>query len=165
MSYYIGLPLILLAALLEASVLPLFRVGGLQPNLVLILLVGWLMVRGAGEAFVLIPFGGIVLGLVDSAPMGTALLAMAPVALLHEARGAHLREGGIVLTIVFMVLMTLAYNVVYLTVFAIGGAAGNPIEAFASVAIPACFLNVVVLLPVYFVMTMASPDLRRVAYA
>ena len=57
-SYYVGLPLLLLVALVEASVLPMFRIGGLQPNLVLVLLVAWLMVRGAGEAFVLIPSAG-----------------------------------------------------------------------------------------------------------
>ena len=165
MSYYIGVPLILLAALIEASVLPLFRIGGIQPNLVLILLVAWLMVRGAREAFVLIPFGGIVLGLVDSAPLGTALLAMAPVALLDEVRGAQLREGGIVLTIAFMVLMTLIYHGVYLGVFALEGAAGSPLQAFIRVAVPACFLNVIVLVPTYFVFSMTSNDLRRSLYA
>jgi rod shape-determining protein MreD len=164
-SYYIGLPLVLLAALIEASVLPLFRIGGLQPNLVLVLLVAWLMARGAQEAFVLIPFGGVILGLVDSAPLGTALLALAPVALLQEIRGTRLSEGGIVLTIGFVVLMTLVYNAIYLAVFALEGITGDPAQAFAGVAIPACFLNVVMLIPTYFLLSLTSNDLRRSAYA
>jgi hypothetical protein len=61
--------------------------------------------------------------------------------------------------------MTLAYNIVYLAVFALQGASGNPLDAFLSIAVPACFLNVIVLLPVYFVLTAASQDLRRSVYA
>jgi rod shape-determining protein MreD len=164
-SYYVGLPLVLLAALMEASVLPLFRIAGLQPNLVLVLLVAWLTARGAREAFVLIPVGGIFLGLVDSAPLGTALLALAPVALLHEVRGSQLREGGIVLAIAFVVLMTLIYNAVYLAGFALDGAVGDPLQAFTGVAVPACFLNVLILIPTYFVLSMTTNPLRRSVYA
>jgi rod shape-determining protein MreD len=163
-SYYVALPLLLLTALIEASVLPLFRIGGLQPNLMLVLLVAWLMIRGDKEAFVLIPIAGVLLGLVDGAPMGAALLALAPIALLHELRGAHLREGGLTLTIAFTVLMTLVYNLVYLAVFTIDGASGSWLAALMRVAIPACFLNVIALLPIYAVISMASQELRRAAY-
>ena len=38
MSYYFGIPLLLLAALSEVAVAPMFRVAGLQPNLVLVIL-------------------------------------------------------------------------------------------------------------------------------
>ena len=164
MSYYIGVPLVFFAALSEASVLPLFRIAGLQPNLVLVLLVAWLMVRGANEAFVLIPIGGLVLGLVDGAPLGVTVIALAPIAFLHELRGTQLREVGIVLAIAFTVLMTLTYHTVYLTVFTIGGAAGSWPEAFVRVAVPACFLNVIILLPVYLTLWVTSHNLRRAAY-
>src|SRR5207248_8849088 len=49
LSYWIGIPLLLLAALVEVSVLPFFRVFGLQPNLVLVILTAWVMVRGQDE--------------------------------------------------------------------------------------------------------------------
>ena len=116
-SYYVGIALVLVTALLEASVLPLFRVQGLQPNLTLVLLMAWLIVRGAEEAYVLIPIGGFFLGLVDGAPMGTALLALAPVALLQEVRGGQLNEKGVLIAIVFTAIMSLVYNYTYLAVF------------------------------------------------
>jgi rod shape-determining protein MreD len=164
-SYYVGLPLILLLAVMEAAVLPLFRVSGLQPNLVLVLLICWLMLRGPNEAFVLIPFGGFVLGLVDGATLGTALLALAPLALLHEVRGAQLREGGFVLTVVFTVIMTLIYNLTYLLVFTVSGESGSWVAATTRVIIPTAFLNVVILLPIYFFVSLSSQELRRVGYA
>jgi rod shape-determining protein MreD len=165
MSYYIGLPLVVLCALVEASVLPLFRVSGLQPNLVLVLLVAWLMLRGAGEGFVFIAVGGVMLGLVDAAPLGTALLAMAPMFFLDEARGSQLREGGLVLTIVFTVVMTVCYHLVYLSMYTLQGQNGSWIEALSRIVLPTAFLNVLVLLPIYFLLSIGSREQRRATYA
>jgi rod shape-determining protein MreD len=164
MSYYIGLPLLLVLALMEASVLPLFRVAGLQPNLVLVLLIAWLMLRGPNEAFILIPVGGLFLGLVDGAPLGTALLGLAPLAFLHEARGAQLREGGLLLTVMFTVFMTFSFHLAYLTVFTLYGENGDWFDAATRVFMPTAFLNCIVLLPAYYVVSVASQDLRRAGY-
>jgi len=154
----------LLLALMEASVLPMFRIGGLQPNLVLVLLVVWLMLRGPREAFILIAVSGVCVGLVDGAPMGTALLALAPVALLQEVRGSQLRESGLILTTLFLLLMTFAYHLIYFAVFAIHGENGDPLSALIRVIIPTAFLNVLVLLPAYFVIAMSSQETRRAGY-
>lgn len=164
MSYYVGIPLLLFVALVEAAVLPMFRVAGLQPNLMLVLMVAWLMVRGANEAFVLIPIGGFMLGLVDGAPMGTALIAMAPIAFLHDIRGAHLNETGFVITVAFVALMTVIYHLVHYFVLMLQGDAGPILSAMLRVVLPVCFLNVMVLLPAYIVLAGFSHERRRPAY-
>ncbi len=164
MSYYVGIPLVFLVALSEASVLPMFRIAGLQPNPTLVLLVAWLMIRGPGEAFVLIPIGGLSLGLVDSAPLGTALLALAPLALLQEIRGAQLREGGLVLTVLFTLGMTAVFSLIYLSVYTLSADSGNWISAFTRAIIPVAFLNVILLLPVYSLLWITSGNLRRATY-
>jgi rod shape-determining protein MreD len=149
----------------EAAVLPQFRVSGLQPNLMLVVLVAWLMLRGPSEGFVLIAVGGLLLGLVDGAPMGTALLALAPLFVLHEARGSQLREGGLILTIVFTVIMTATYHLMYLTVFTLQGQNGSWLDAFIRIVLPTAFINVILLLPVYFLLSRSSQELRRASYA
>jgi rod shape-determining protein MreD len=163
-SYYIGPPLMVLLALLEASVLPMFRVLGLQPNIVLVLLVVWLMLRGPREAFILIAVAGVILGLVDGAPMGTALLALAPVALLQEVRGSQLRESGLILTTLFILAVTFTYHLTYLAVFALQGQTGDLLSAMTRVIIPTAFINVLVLLPVYLVIALSSQETRRAGY-
>lgn len=165
MSYWVGLPLLILAALIEVSVLPLFRVYGLQPNLLLVLLVVWLIVRGANEAFILAPIAGVVLGLVDGAPVGTALIGLAPLAFLQEVRGSQLREGGFISAVGFTILMSLFYNYAHLVVFTIAGDSGEWLVATTRIILPTVFLNVVILLPLYGLMTMASPEQRRTVYA
>ena len=165
MSYYIAIPLLFLLALTEAVVEPMFRVAGLQPNLVLVMLTVWLIVRGQNEAFVLIPAGGLFLGLVDGAPMGTALLALAPLALLQDVRGSQLREGGLVTALIFVVLMTFAYHFVYLGIFVLRGEAGSGmLTAVTRVVIPTALLNAIVLVPLYWIVNIFSGELRRPAY-
>jgi rod shape-determining protein MreD len=163
-SYYVGLPLMLILAVAEATVLPMFRVGGLQPNLLLVCLVAWLVLRGASEAFVLIPVAGVCSGFVDGAPLGTALLALAPIAVLGDVRGSQLREGGLLVTIVFTVLMTLTYHLTYFLVFLLRGESGNLLTAVIDVVVPTAFLNVLILMPVYALISLASQEQRRAAY-
>jgi rod shape-determining protein MreD len=164
MSYWIGLPLLVLVALTEVSVLPMFRVYGLQPNLLLVLLVVWLIVRGGNEAFILAPIGGIVLGLVDGAPTGAALIGLAPLAFLQDFQGSQLREGGFISAVAFTILMSLFYNYVHLAVFTVAGDSGDWLVASTRIILPTVFLNVVILLPLYGLMTLASPEQRRVVY-
>jgi hypothetical protein len=164
MTYWL-IPVLFLLALIEASVLPLFRVAGLQPDLVLVTLVVMLMLRGWQETFLLIPFAAVFIGLVDAAPVGTALLALAPLVLLHELRGAHLREGGFIMSMLFVVVATIAYHLVYLGVLAATGQSGSWAMAMTHIVIPTCLLNAVVLPPIYVAIAVLSAAQRRPLYA
>jgi cell shape-determining protein MreD len=114
---------------------------------------------------VLIPIGGVFIGLVDGALMGTALLALAPVAFLQEVRGAQLHEKGLAMAVVFTAIMSVIYNYTYLLVFTLQGEAGSWAEATTRVILPTTFMNVAILLPVYFVITLLNPEQRRSLYA
>ena len=164
MSYWIGLPLLLLVALLEVSVLPMFRVYGLQPNLMLVLLIAWLSVRGASEAFILAPVGGVLLGFVDGAPVGTALIGLAPLAFLQELRGSQIREGGLIAAIGFTVVMSFFYNFVHLGVFTLLGEAGEWGAAFLRIIVPTVLINVVILPPIYWLLTLTGREQPRMMY-
>ena len=93
MGDYLAAPLLLAAALIQAAVMPSFPVLGAYPNLVLVLVVSWTVVRGQREGMVVVPIGGLCLGLVSSQPVGVALLAAAPVVLLAELREARLTQS------------------------------------------------------------------------
>ena len=164
MSYWVGVPLVILVALMEVSVLPLFRVYGLQPNLLLVLLVAWLIVRGSNEVYILAPIGGILLGFVDGAPAGTALIGLAPLALIQEIRGSQLREGGLIEAVSFTIVMSFFYNIVHLGVFALLSQGGEWGPAFTRIILPTVFLNVVILVPLYWLLTLAYIEPRRTVY-
>ena len=165
LSYWIGVPLLLIAALAESSVLPQFRAFGLQPNLVLVILTAWVMVRGQDEALYLIPLGGLFLGLTEGAQLGAALIALAPLVILHELRGSSLSEGQFAVALLFMLAATLVYQAVYLLVFVLEGQAGHPGLAAFRVVLLTCVLNLIILPPAYFLIWAASGDRRRAAFA
>ena len=165
MSYYFGIPLLLIAALCEVAVAPMFRVSGLQPNLVLVILTAWLIARGQNEVYWLIPVGGFLLGLVDGAPLGTAIIALAPLALLQDIRGSQLGEGGLALAVIFVAIMTILYHITYLLMFTLEGQAASWVQATARVIVPTALINAVVLVPVYWFLSLFSHDLRRPTYA
>ena len=165
LSYYIGLPVLFVAAVAETSVLPFFRVFGLQPNLVLVILAAWIMVRGPEELLYLVPIGAIFLDLGGGAPFGTSLIALAPIVVLYELRGTRLTEGQLIITVVFTVFATVLYHLVYLGVFAIEGqGSGLAVGAFRIILLSA-LLNLVILLPIYGLIWSASGDRRRAAFA
>jgi rod shape-determining protein MreD len=165
LSYWIGIPLLLIAALAEASVLPLFRISGLQPNLVLVVLTAWVMVRGQDEVLYLVPLAGIFLGLAEGAQLGAALLALAPVAVLHELRGTRLPESHFVIALLFAVAVSVLYNVVYLIVFAIEGEGRGAAVGAARVILLSTLLNLVIFPLAYGFIWAASGDRRRAAFA
>jgi cell shape-determining protein MreD len=150
---------------MEVAFLPFFTVFGLQPNLTLVLLVCWITVRGLEESLYLIPVAGLTLGLVDGASLGVALIALAPIAVLYELRGATFGEGPLLITIAFTVVATVAYQSVYLLAFAAGGHSGDILAAVLRVIVPVSLLNVAVLLPTYWVTWALSPDVRRGMFA
>ena len=79
-SGWIGAGLLLIAALVQGSVLP-FIIGERVPiNLVLVLVIGWALLRGLKSALVWAMVGGLWLDLLSGLPLGTAMFALSLVA-------------------------------------------------------------------------------------
>lgn len=85
MTYLLAFAVAWCLAVLNASVMPHIKVLGVTPDLVLIFAVCWTMVRGQEEAFVVVPMAGFLRDLTTSDPLGTSVLAMAPIVLLAAA--------------------------------------------------------------------------------
>lgn len=161
MTIAIGLVVLAIAALAQVSVLPEFSIFGAQPNLIIAVLVAWIAVRPQREALFLIPAAGFLLGLLDSQPLGLAMLGLAPLILLTEVRQFRVVESDLLPALVLAALGTLAYETTILLTLAVRG---EPIDWLASlldVLVPAAIASVLLLVPVYGVVRLASVDLRR----
>lgn len=80
--------LLLLGVLLQSTLMPLVRLAGVHPDLLLVLVLTWGMRRGGREALVWGLVGGLLLDLFSVLPFGTFTVAMLTVGLL-----ASLAEG------------------------------------------------------------------------
>jgi rod shape-determining protein MreD len=92
MSLQIGAPLLILAALVQAAVLPHLRIFGGQPDIVVVMVLAWALLDDGVEAAFWALVGGIALDLLSGAPMGFSTLTLLPGIFLiglTEARVYH----------------------------------------------------------------------------
>ena len=162
MRYHVAAAVLLLAALLQTSVVPVFSLLGIYPNVPLVVVVCWAIVRGQREALVVVPIAGIAVGLLDGQPLGMALLALIPVVLLAELREARIVEGDFLLALVTIVVATLAYETIFLVTLRLTGETVYWWGSFSRIIVPTAIVNALLMPPLYGVMWLASADLRRV---
>jgi rod shape-determining protein MreD len=159
-TYSIGVLVVLIGVIGQVSVIPEFSIFGVQPNLVIVLLVAWMTIRGRNEALVLIPVAGFVHGLLDSQPLGIAMLALAPLTLMTDFRELRLVDSGLLPAI----LVTMAGTIVYeATIMLTLTLRGEPVAWLASVMdvlVPAAIANALLLIPVYGLIRLVSLDRR-----
>ncbi len=161
MRYYLAVPLLLAAALMQSSVLSSFPVLGVYPNLVLVLVVCWTVVRGQNEGMVVVPLGGLCLGLLSSQPVGVALLAAAPVVLLAELREARLTQSDFLLAVFLVLVSSLVYETVFLVILRVMGDSVQWWGSFMRVILPTSIVNVLFTPPLYWLVWWRSTASRR----
>jgi rod shape-determining protein MreD len=162
MRYYLAAPLLLAAALLQASALSSFPILGVYPNLVLVLVVSWTVVRGQREGMIVVPLGGLCLGLFSSEPVGVALLAAAPVVLLAELREARLTQSDFLLALLLVLVSSMVYETVFLVSLRVMGESVQWWGSFLRVTLPAAIVNVLFTPPLYWLVWWRSTATRRV---
>lgn len=161
MTLALGLFVVLVAAVAQTAILPAFSIFGVQPSLLLVILVAWMAARGRRETLVLIPVAGFVQGLLDSQPLGLAMLAFAPLTLMTDVRERRFVESDLLTAVLLTVLATLVYEAVILVTLAVRGEQLEWLASVLDVLVPTTIANVLLLLPIYGAIRLASVDLRR----
>jgi rod shape-determining protein MreD len=156
----VGVLIVIAATLAQAAIVPQFSIFGVQPNLLIVVLVAWMTVRGKQETLPLIVIAGVLQGLLDSQPLGLAMLALAPLIVMTEVREWKLVESDLLPAIVLTVLATWAYEGVMLISLAVTGGQVDWLSSLFDVLLPAAIANALLLLPVYAIMRLFRPELR-----
>jgi len=148
-SVLLGLPLLAVAAVLQATVLSRVHLLGGTVDLVLLLSLSWTLVGEwqGGPAWGLM--GGLCLDLLSGGPLGANALGLVLV-----AYGASLSEGRfwrshVLLPLATVLLGTILYHLIYLALLALSGHSVDWAASLADVTLPAVLLNTVLMLPVY----------------
>ncbi len=161
MRYWTGGLIAFFLAIVQASSVEQFKVLGVSPNLMLVFLVAWLVVRGVEDVLPMIFVAGVTLGLVGLQSPGVVLLALLPVAVLGLVREMHIVHSDFVLALLLVFGTSLAYEtVMLLSVMATGGTL-DVVVGLRSTVVPAAIVNVGLMLPVYIFMRFAKPSDRR----
>jgi rod shape-determining protein MreD len=152
MASYISVPILALAAALQATILQLIGLQGGGPNLVLLIVLSWSINSSLRQGVIWAFVGGTMLDLLSALPLGTSSI---PLLILVFAVGGlgqqvynigilwlgGLTAGGTLLQqLTQMVLMImLGYHVLF-------------VQNITYIVIPTMIYNLILILPVYWFM-------------
>lgn len=141
MKYLIAVSICWFLAVLHVSAMPYVKVLGVTPDLLLVFVVCWAVIRGYEEALFVVPAAAVLRDLTTSDPLGLSLLAMAPVVLLTVAVQLRALDSQFLPTVVVVATGSLAYSIISMTVLALTGQAVPWGDAFLTVTLPWSVVN------------------------
>jgi rod shape-determining protein MreD len=149
MSNWVAFAIVILLALAQTSLVPSIEIGPARPQLVLVWVVCWAVVRGRGEAMASAIVGGLALDLLSQMPPGAHLLALALVTFLADL-GHKVMQGS---TALFAGAAVFAASILYgLVLVAIMVTRVHPVNVPDAVILdilPGAAYNLVLLAPVF----------------
>lgn len=134
---------------MQVSLAPFVKISGVHPDLVLILVVGWVILRGLGEGMVWALIGGISLDFFSAAPFGVFTLSLVLTAAAANISHGRVFGSSIVLPLSLTFPLSFLFNGFALLLLDL---LGRPIiwtDAFFSVLLPAAVFNTAVMVFVF----------------
>ncbi len=160
MKYLIAFVAVFFLAVLGVSAMPYVKVLGVTPDLVLIFAACWTMVRGQDEAMIVVPMAGFMKDLTTSDPLGTSVLAMAPLVILAAAVQIRAVDTDFVPSVVIVAAGSIVYGIISMVVLTATGQDIPWVDALLRVAIPAAIVNALFTAVVYLPVSWLSPRQR-----
>jgi rod shape-determining protein MreD len=152
--------LILLLALVQTTLLPLGRIIGITPDLVLVALLLWSAAREPREGL-LWAFGiGLFLDLLTLAPLGSSALALLPVVVIGWLGRNRFFQSGLVVPLLLAMAATLAHGLALLALAPFTGGHVNPL-ATARLGVLGATLNALVVPPLYLIVQLVDRWIGR----
>ena len=110
MSLPAAAALLTVAAILQSTLLPHFAINGVKPNLVLVLVAGWSLLRGAKEGALWALVGGIVCDFLSGAPFGLCTFSLLAVSILSGVPSLRAFHSAWLLPILMAAASALVYD-------------------------------------------------------
>ncbi len=166
MRYWLGGAFVVFLALVQSSSVQQFNVLGVVPNLMLVLLVCWLVVRGLEDVLPMVGVAGVTLGFIGLQTPGLVLLALLSIPAFGIVRELRIVHSDFLLALAIVAASSLTYECVMLAGVMLGGGQRDVIAAVADDLLPAMLVNLAITPPVYFLMRLARPADRgrRLSY-
>ncbi len=152
MNIYLTLAILLTAVLLQSTVMPRVVMWGVHPDLVLIVVTVWSLLRGAEEGMLWALLGGIGLDLMSGAQFGVHTLALLLVSFVSGLGERTLFRSELLMPLLVIPLATLMYELMLMGLLALTGWPSPWGAGIARVVLPCMGANTLVMLPVYILL-------------
>jgi len=141
--------LLLCAAALQSSVVAGLDLAGGRPDVVLLVVLSWAILRGPSEGVVAGVLGGLALDSLSGAPFGLHTAILGLIGFSSGLGEGNLYRGSLPLFLGLAVLATLVYHVAVALGLGLLGQTPPGLGRFAQVAAPGALLNAA-LMPAVF---------------
>ncbi len=147
--YYVGLPLLLLAAVFDATLMTLFRLWGGAPNLVLMIVISWALVTELEEALPWAVIGGIMRDLLSAAPTGSSALALVLIVVVVDTYLPKASWRNVPLPLLVIGIATVAYDMMLFAILVVAGRPVPNLWTLGYVILPGVVANLAMVLFVF----------------
>lgn len=148
-NIYASILLLISVALIQSTVMPHLTLWGVKPDLMLLVVISWSLLRGAREGIVWGFIGGFCLDLFSGTPFGLSALALLIASFFSGFGEATVFRTHVILPLATVLLASLIYNFIFLLVLRTLGWSVVWLDSFIRLALPASLLNVLLTPLVY----------------
>jgi rod shape-determining protein MreD len=149
-TIYLVVPLLLGIGLLQATVVPHLSLWGVSPDLLLLVVASWGILRGAQQGALWGFIAGLIVDLFSGAPFGAATLSLMAAGFLAGLVSAGVSGNQVILPLVIALVATPVYDLLFLLVVQLSGRTVLWLDTLLRLILPAAALNML-LMPAIFV--------------
>lgn len=150
MGSFLSLPVMIVLAAIQASVVPQIRLLGGGPELVFLMVLAWSINADLEEGVVWAFIGGIAYDLLSAAPTGATTLGLLVVVFAVSGLGRQVFRIGFFLLIGLVLAGTLVQQLVFVGVLLFAGRTISIPFDLAYVIAPTMFYNLLLIWPTYW---------------
>lgn len=154
-SFWLIVPLLGVAAIVQTVVGPRLAVAGVRPDLILLVVIARALIAGGRDAVVWGFVGGLWMDILSGGPMGASSLGLMAAALLAGIGGAAVFRRNLFVPVTAAVVGSLAFSLVYLGILRVVGYRFPVAPLFTQLLGPGVLYNGLVMLA-------ATPLLNRI---
>ena len=147
MSYFIGIPLLTLLAILQSVLMSHIELLDGRADLVLLAVISWSLTRRSEEAMVWGVIGGFALDFLSGLPFGSNALILLVVTFLVSFLEGRFWEAHFLMPLGVMLVASLIYHFLGTFVVMLNGQNVSLDYAFRRIILPSTFLNIIIALP------------------
>jgi len=149
MYIFISLVILVGTAFLQATLSPFMKISGVHPDLVLLLVISWVILRGLEEGLFWAVVGGLSLDILSGAPFGAFTSSMVVVALLTSLFHGRIFGSSIILPLSLTFPLSLLFNGLVLLLLMVLGRPMDWSAAFFNILLPVAIFNTMVMVLVF----------------
>jgi rod shape-determining protein MreD len=149
MRFVIAAGLLAVAALLQSVIGPSLPLVRGRPDIVLVVVLAWAMLRGSGEGAFVGFLGGVLLDSVRYTPFGINSALLGLTGYFIGLPEVNVYRGNLPYFVGTAAIATVAYHTLYFLVLQALGTSLPPIVETYATALPAALLNALLLVPTF----------------